>query len=133
MISRDDKSEGTDIMSDCKVMIKAPMKEAKARFSDYEDMEFERRGDWTLVEDYSGTQLFGWKVSSWVELAGQDELIYAYYDEDMNAEFIHVKDVVCLRAYMQYDCEVNTDEGDDPDTSIKDWSDVADYIDEYME
>ena len=90
-------------MSDCKVMIKAPMKEAKARFSDYEDMEFERRGDWTLVEDYSGTQLFGWKVSSWVELAGQDELIYAYYDEDMNAEFVHVKDGVCLRAYMQYD------------------------------
>ena len=115
MISRDDKSEGTDIMSDCKVMIKAPMKEAKARFSDYEDMEFERRGDWTLVEDYSGTQLFGWK------------------DEDMNAEFVHVKDGVCLRAYMQYDGEVNTDEGDDPDTSIKDWSDVADYIDEYME
>ena len=34
----------------------------------YEDMEFERRGDWTLAEDYSGTQLFGWKVSSWVEL-----------------------------------------------------------------
>lgn len=120
-------------MSDCKVMIKAPMKEAKARFSDYEDMEFERRGDWTLVEDYSGTQLFGWKVSSWVELAGQDELIYAYYDEDMNAEFVHVKDGVCLRAYMQYDGEVNTNEGDDPDTSIKDWSDVADYIDEYME
>ena len=132
MISRDDKSEGTDIMSDCKVMIKAPMKEAKARFSDYEDMEFERRGDWTLVEDYSGTQLFGWKVSSWVELAGQDKLIYAYYDEDMNAEFVHVRDGVCLRAYTQYDGEVDTDEGDDPDTSIKGWSDVADYIDEHM-
>ena len=39
-------------MSDCKVMIKAPKKEVKARFSDYEDMEFERRGDWTLAEDY---------------------------------------------------------------------------------
>ena len=32
-------------MSDSKVMIKAPMKKVKARFSDYEDMEFERRGD----------------------------------------------------------------------------------------
>ncbi len=119
-------------MSDCKVMIKAPMKEVKARFSDYEDMEFEKREDWTLIEDYSGTQLFGWKVSSWVELAGQDELIYAYYDEDMNAEFVHVKNGVCLRAYTQYDGEADTDEGDDPDTSIKEWSDVADYIDEYM-
>ena len=119
-------------MSDCKVMIKAPKKEVKARFSDYEDMEFERRGDWTLAEDYSGTQLFGWKVTSWVELAGQDELLYAYYDEDMNAEFIHVKDGICLRAYKQYDGEVDTDEGDDPDTSIKGWSDVADYIDEHM-
>ena len=56
-------------MTECKVMMKAPMKKVKARFSDYEDMEFEKRGDWTLAEDYSGTQLFGWKVSSWVELA----------------------------------------------------------------
>ena len=113
-------------------MIKVPMKVVKARFSDYEDMEFERRGDWTLAEDYSGTQLFGWKVSSWVELAVQDELIYAYYDEDMNAEFIHVKDGICLRAYTQYDGEVDTDEGQDPDTSVTGWSDVADYIDEHM-
>ena len=50
----------------------------------------------------------------------------------MNAEFIHVKDGICLRAYTQYDGEVDTDKGDDPDTSIKDWSDVADYIDEHM-
>lgn len=119
-------------MSDSKVMIKAPMKKVKARFPDYEDMEFERRGDWTLAEDYSGTQLFGWGASAWVKLAGQDELIYAYYDEDMSAEFIHVRDGVCLRAYTQYDGEVDTDEGDDPDTSIKEWSDVADYIDEHM-
>lgn len=119
-------------MSDSKVMIKAPMKEVKARFSDYEDMEFERRGDWTLIEDYSGTQLFGWGTSAWVELAGQNELIYAYYDEDMNAEFVHVKDGVCLRAFMQYDDEVATDEGQDPDSAIAEWSDVADYIDEHM-
>ena len=119
-------------MSDCKVMIKAPMKEVKTRFSDYEDMEFEKRGDWTLVEDLSGTQLFGWGVSGWVELAGQDELIYAYYDEDMNAEFIHIKDGGYLRAFVQYDDEVVTDEGEDPDSAIAEWSDVADYIDEHM-
>lgn len=50
----------------------------------------------------------------------------------MNAEFIHIKDGVCLRAYTQYDGEVDTDEGQDPDTSVTGWSDVADYIDEHM-
>lgn len=119
-------------MRDCKVMIKAAMKTVKARFSEYEDMEFEKRGDWTLAEDFSGTQLFGWEVSDWVELAGQDELVYAYYDEDMNAEFIHIRDGVCLRAYQQYDGEVDTDEGEDPEASVSGWSDVADYIDKHM-
>lgn len=119
-------------MTGCKVMIKAPLKKVKTRFSDYEDMEFETRGDWTLAEDFSGTQLFGWEISDWVELAGQDELIYAYYDENMNAEFIHVKDGVCLRAYTQYDGEADTDEGQDTDTSVSGWSDVASYIDRHM-
>ena len=119
-------------MTECKVMIKAPMKKVKARFSDYEDMEFEKRGGWTLVEDYSGTQLFGWGISNWVKLAGEDELIYAYYDEDMNAEFIHVRDGVCLRVYTQYDGEVDTDEGEDTETSVRKWSDVGNYMDKHM-
>ena len=38
-------------------------------------MEFEKRGEWVLAEDFSGTQLFGWEISDWVELAGGDELI----------------------------------------------------------
>ena len=116
----------------CKVMIKGPLESVKARFEGYGDMEFSQKGDWVLAEDFSGTQLFGWEVSTWLELVGKDELIYAYYDEELNAEFVHVKDGVCLRAYTQYDGEVDTDKGDDPDTSIKDWSDVADYIDEHM-
>lgn len=119
-------------MFDCKVMVKAPLKKAEDRFREYEDMKFEKCGAWTLAEDFSGTQLFGWETDSWVELAGQEELIYAYYDENLNAEFIHVKDGVCVRAYMQYDGEVDTDEGKDPVTSISKWSDVADYIDEHM-
>ena len=67
-----------------------------------------------------------------MELAGDDELIYAYYDEDMKAEFVHVRDGVCLRAYRQYEGEVDTNKGEDPETSISGWSDVADYIDEHM-
>ena len=31
-------------MTECKVMIEISMKEAKARFREYEDMEFEKRG-----------------------------------------------------------------------------------------
>ena len=59
----------------CKVMIKAPLEQVKARFEGYEDMEFSQKGDWVLAEDFSGTQLFGWEVSAWLELAGEDELI----------------------------------------------------------
>ncbi len=77
-------------------------------------------------------KMIGWGISDWVELAGEDELIYAYYDEDMNAEFIHVRDGVCLRAYTQYDDEVDTDEGEDAETSVREWSDVGDYMDKHM-
>lgn len=121
-------------MTDCRVMIKASFEEVKARFREYEneEIEFSTREDWTLAQDFSGTQLFGWEVSSWVELAGNDELIYAYYDENMNAEFVHIKNGICLRVYQEYDGEVDTDEGDDPEISISEWSDVADYIDDHM-
>lgn len=71
-------------------------------------------------------------VSSWLDLAGQEELIYAYYDEDLNAEFVHIKDGVCVRAYLEYEGEVDTDEGEDPETAISKWSDVAGYMDEHM-
>lgn len=119
-------------MAECKVMLKNSMDKAKAIFEEYEDLEFSIRGDWILVEDLSGTQLFGWEVSTWAELAGADELIYAYYDEDMNAEFIHIKDGICCQAYQEYNGEVDTDEGEDSDISVSGWSDVADYIDEHM-
>ena len=90
-------------MTDCRVMIKASFEEVKARFREYEndDIEFSTREDWTSAQDFSGTQLFGWEVSSWVELAGNDELIYAYYDENMNAEFVHIKNGICLRVYQE--------------------------------
>ena len=120
-------------MTACKVMVKAPVAKVKSQFQEYEDMEFSKRGNWTLVEDFSGTQLFGWEVSDWIELAGDNELIYAYYDEDMSAEFIHIKNGVCLRAYQEYDGELDIDEGEDPETSVSEWSDVADYIDDHMD
>ena len=116
----------------CKVMIKGPLESVKARFEGYGDMEFSQKGDWVLAEDFSGTQLFGWEVSTWLELVGKDELIYAYYDENMNAEFVFIQNGLCMRAYQEYDGEVDTDEGEDSDISIAGWTDIADYMDEYM-
>ena len=116
----------------CKVMIKGPLESVKARFEGYGDMEFSQKGDWVLAEDFSGTQLFGWEVSTWLELAGKDELIYAYYDENMNAEFVFIQNGLCIRAYQEYDGEVDTDQGEDLDVSISGWSDVAEYMDEHM-
>ena len=37
-----------------------------------------------------------------------------------------------FRSYQEYDGEVDTDEGEDPDIPISGWSDVADYMDEHM-
>ena len=116
----------------CKVMIKGPLESVKARFEGYGDMEFSQKGDWVLAEDFSGTQLFGWEVSTWLELAGKDELIYAYYDENMNAEFVFIQNGLCMRAYQEYDGEVDTDQGEDLDVSISGWPDVAEYMDEHM-
>ncbi len=116
----------------CKVIIKGPLESVKARFEGYGDMEFSQKGDWVLAEDFSGTQLFGWEVSTWLELAGKDELIYAYYDENMNAEFVFIQNGLCMRAYQEYDGEVDTDQGEDLDVSISGWSDVAEYMDEHM-
>ena len=119
-------------MTDCRIMIRASLEAVKVLFGEYEDVEFSTKEDWTCVQDFSGTQFFGWEISSWVEMAGDNELIYAYYDENMSAEFVHIKNGACLRAYQEYDGEVDTDEGDDPEISISEWSDVADYIDDHM-
>ena len=37
-----------------------------------------------------------------------------------------------MRAYQEYDGEVDADEGEGPDIPISGWSDVADYMDEHM-
>ncbi len=117
-----------------KIMIKAPANEVENMLSEYEDIEiFEsKRKNWTLAEDYTYLQFVGWEISNWIELADGHELIYAYYDENINAEFFHIKDGVCVRAYQEYDGEIDIDEGNDPEISISDSSDVDIYIYENM-
>ncbi len=113
-----------------KIMIKAPANEVENMLLKYEDIEiFEsKRKNWTLVEDYTYLQFVGGEVSYWIEFADGHELIYAYYDENMNGEFFHIKDGVCLRAYQEYDGEIDIDEGNDPEISISDLSDIDIYI-----
>ena len=36
-------------MSTCKVMLKSTLEKVKTQFKEYEDMEFEKRGDWILI------------------------------------------------------------------------------------
>ena len=83
-------------------------------------------------EDTSESYFFGWDTESWIRLAGGKELIFGHYEEDNgNAEFIHIKDNVCIREYRTYDFgEDETSEGDEPEFSS--WVDVATYTDKNL-
>ena len=118
----------------CKIMIKAPINDVKNRFKEFNDIEIleSKRKNWTLIEDDNYVQFVGWEVSSWIEFAEDLELIFAYYDEDMSAEFIHIKNGICIRAYQKYEGELDINEGNDLDISISDVNDIADYIDNNM-
>ena len=80
-------------------------------------------------DDLDETVFFDCGTDFWIKLAGDKELIYGYYSEDLgSAEFIHIKDGACIREYMECDFgEVITDEGDDP--VFGSWVDVATYVD----
>lgn len=84
-------------------------------------------GDTTSFEDLSEQEFFGWETSDWIALAGYRELIYGSYNEDGSAEFVHIKDGVCLKDYRMYEFELDTEEGDTP--AFEDWADVCEYID----
>ena len=57
-------------------------------------------------------------------------MIYGYYNENGSAEFVHIKDGMCVRDYRMYDFELDTDEGDTP--KFEDWADVCDFIEEHL-
>ena len=86
--------------------------------------------DTTSFEDLSESEFFGWETSAWIELADSKELIYGSYDEIGNAEFIHIKNDVCVREYRMYDFELDTDEGDTPE--FDGWADVWEFIDDNL-
>lgn len=87
--------------------------------------------DGVSFEDSSENDFFGWETSAWISLADGNELIYGHYNDDnCIAEFIHIKDGKCIREYREYDSEVDTDEGNNPE--FDDWVDVASYVDKYL-
>lgn len=88
--------------------------------------------DCASFEDTSEADFFGWTNETWIKLAAGKELIYGHYEEDTgNAEFIHIKDNVCIREFRSYDFESDvTNEGDDPVLNC--WTDVAAFTDKNL-
>lgn len=87
--------------------------------------------DGALFEDQDETEFFGWETEEWLQLAGEQELIYGSFDEDNgNAEFVHIQNGRCVRDYRMTDFEVDTDEGQEP--CFGDLEDVADLVDDLL-
>ena len=116
-------------MTVCRILVKASVQEAEDMFSEYEvDISDSEREGWALIEDYTYSQFASWEVSDWIELAGDCELVYAYYEDNQNAEFVHIKDGLCVRVYQECNGEIDTDDGEDPEVSISDAADIDIYI-----
>lgn len=138
-------------MRECNFKVRTTLDDAKIRYlnlmSSKEEYEWDdiqeslhigevyvsEKDGYILFEDMNGEAFFGWKTSSWLAFAGKDELVYAYYDEDGNAEIVCVKDGLCIRDFRIYDFEIDTDESQiNFEYSITDCSDVASFFDENL-
>ena len=112
------------------IWVKCSLDEAKSLFAEYDDLEFTAQNGWVMIDDLNHQQLFGLAEGAWIDIAGGYELVRAYYDEQLNTEYVHVKDGAVVLCYFEYEGEVDKDTGNDG-VSIESWSDVADYIDEH--
>lgn len=82
-------------------------------------------------KDMSEEEFFGWETSEWIKVAHNKELEYGCYNDDnCYAEFVHIKNGVCIREYREYDEGIDINEGDIP--QFNSWTDVAEYVDEEM-
>lgn len=87
--------------------------------------------DYTSIEDMEELIFLGWDTESWIKVASGKELIYGYYSEEqLEAEFVHIRDGKCIRDYRVYDGEVETKEGNTP--KFDSWVDVATYVDKNL-
>lgn len=80
-------------------------------------------------EDFSDYNFVYWDIESWLQLAEDREIIYGYFsDDDLSAEFIHIKGGKCIREFREYfdDADSNIDMGTLP--QFDSWVDVASYV-----
>lgn len=138
-------------MRECCFKINLSLDEAKKRYCDWmnEDIEFELdeygncvdksvhfsefEDGWTYFEDYEGQAFFGLSNESWIELAKNDSVTYAYYDEDFNAELIVIENGTLIREFSLYedepDANVNFGKFEYEENSpIEEWNDVATFL-----
>ncbi len=94
---------------------------------------FSESEDFYRFEDFANSYFTYWDTETWIDLAKEHEMIYGYYSEDdLSAEFIHIKNSKCIREYREYfdEEDSNVDQGDSPE--FDSWVDVARYVDENM-
>ncbi|MEX3745591.1 hypothetical protein [Lysinibacillus xylanilyticus] len=117
-----------------------PLEEAKKRYCHWIDEEIdqsvhiaEHEDGWTYFVDLEGEAFFGLTNESWMELAMDNSVTYAYYDEDFNAELIVIECGKLIREFSLYEDEpdANVNFGTfeyEKSSPIEDWNDVATFL-----
>ncbi len=142
-------------MRECCFKINLSLEEAKKRYCDWmnKDINFQRdeNGDfynesvclsesedgWTHFIDLEGQTFFGLSNESWMELAKDSSVTYAYYDEDFNAELIVIEKGRLIREFSLYEDEpdANVNFGVfeyEKSSPIEAWNDVATFLEEEL-
>ncbi|PAQ12642.1 hypothetical protein CD798_18010 [Bacillaceae bacterium SAOS 7] len=123
------------------------MEEAKKRYCDWTN-EYGNRMDqsvhisetedgWTYFVDFEGEAFFGLSNETWMKLAKDGSVTYAYYDEDFNAEMIVIENGTLIREFSLYEDErdANVNVGVleyEENSPIKDWNDVAIFLEKEL-
>ncbi|ATP40053.1 hypothetical protein CSE16_08320 [Solibacillus sp. R5-41] len=139
----------------CCFKINLSLEEAKNRYCDWmnEGIEFElgeyekyidksiqiaeMEDGWTYFVDVKGEAFFGLSNESWMKFVRDSSVIYAYYDDDFNAELIVIKNGTLIREFSLYEDEpvANVDFGAfeyEVSSPIEDWNDVANFLEKEL-
>ncbi|MDE7414980.1 MAG: hypothetical protein K2N44_01465 [Lachnospiraceae bacterium] len=102
------------------------------QFADHGDIFYYcDNGDYYRFEDFSNYNFVYWETKTWLDLAQNREIIYGHFsDDELSAEFIHIKDGKCIREFREYfdDADSNVDLGTLPEFAS--WVDVASYVEQ---
>jgi len=117
-----------------------PLEDAKKRYCDWIDEEIDQtihiaedEDGWTYFVDLEGEAFFGLTNESWMELAMDHSVTYAYYDEDFNAELLVIENGKLIREFSLYEDEpdANVNFGTfeyEKNSPIEDWHDIATFL-----